>query len=139
MKDPNCAYCGNDEALAAFGYPICEMDNALLYEFKEQSNKGRVILASKEHHDDITEMSDEERTGFFADMAKVAKVLHKLFKPDKINYAAFGDTGHHCHFHLVPKYKGNDEFGGMFAMNSGKLMLDDEACEELAEQIRSAL
>ena len=139
MKDPNCAYCGNEEALAAFGYPICEMDNALLYVFKEQSNKGRVILASKDYYDDFTEMSDEERNGFFADMAKVAKALRKLYEPDKINFGAFGDTGHHCHFHLVPKYKGSEEFGGMFAMNSGKLILDDEACAVLANEIRNAL
>ena len=31
--------------------------------------------------------------------------MHELFHPDKVNYGAYGDTGHHLHFHLVPKYK----------------------------------
>lgn len=139
MKDPNCAYCGNDQVLAGFGYPICEMDNALLYVFKEQSNKGRVILAAKRHVGDITEMTDEERNGFFSDMNKVATALHKLYHPDKINFGAYGDTSGHCHFHLVPKYKGSEEFGGIFQMNTGKLMFDDEQCEKLAAEIRGAL
>ena len=103
MKDPP-VHCGNEEALAAFGYPICEMDNALYMYLKN-----RVIRVELWHpkiiEDDFTEMSDEERNGF-ADMAKVAKALRKLYEPDKINFGAFGDTGHHCHFHLVPKYKG---------------------------------
>lgn len=139
MKDANCAYCGNHAVLAGFGYPICELEHALIYVFKEQSNKGRVICAAKEHVSDITGMTDEARNGFFADMNRVARALHQLYHPDKINYAAFGDTSGHCHFHLVPKYKGSEEFGGMFAMNSGKLVLDDGACEKLAAEIRSAL
>ncbi len=139
MKDPACAYCGNDEALAAFGYPVCELDNALVYVFKEQSNKGRCIVASKGHVSEFIDMSDEERDGFFKDMGRVAKALHKLYKPKKINYAAFGDTGRHTHFHLVPKHEGTEEFGGMFAMNSGKVMLSDEECETMAEEIRQNL
>ena len=31
--------------------------------------------------------------------------MHEIFNPDKVNYGAYGDTGHHLHFHLVPKYK----------------------------------
>lgn len=139
MKDPNCAYCGNDEVLAAFGYPVCELEYALVYVFKEQTNKGRCIVASKDHVSEIVDMSDEVRAGFFADMAKVAKALHKIYQPKKINYAAFGDTGRHTHFHLVPKHEGTEEFGGMFTMNSGKVMLSDEECEAMAEEIRQNL
>ena len=44
---------------------------------------------------------------FFAEVAQVARAVHKVFQPDKVNYGAYGDTGHHLHFHIVPKYLHN--------------------------------
>ena len=64
---------------------------------------------------------------------------HRAFHPDKVNYGAYGDTGHHLHFHLVPKYKGGDEWGSTFEMNSGKVLLTDPEYEKLAQQIRDNL
>ena len=49
VKDPNCAYCMQGELAAKFAYPVCEMKTGFLYVFKEQSKKGRVILAHKKH------------------------------------------------------------------------------------------
>ncbi|WP_373738700.1 HIT family protein, partial [Jeotgalibaca porci] len=57
---------------------------------------------------------------FFADVAKVAKAQHAAFSPDKVNYGAYGDSGHHLHFHLVPKYKDEFEWNAPFAMNPEK-------------------
>ncbi|MFQ8729698.1 MAG: HIT family protein [Enterocloster bolteae] len=37
----------------------------------------------------------------------MARAVHKVFQPDKVNYGAYGDTGHHLHFHIVPKYEGS--------------------------------
>lgn len=37
--------------------------------------------------------------------------MHEIFNPDKVNYGAYGDTGHHLYFHLVPKYKDGYEWG----------------------------
>ena len=45
-------------------------------------------------------------------MNHTAEVLHELFHPDKINFGAYGDTMHHLHFHLVPKYRDGFEWGG---------------------------
>ena len=42
-----CGYCAEGEYLAAFGIKICELDATKLYLFKEQSHRGRVIVASK--------------------------------------------------------------------------------------------
>lgn len=52
--------------------------------------------------------------------------MHEIFNPDKVNYVAYGDTGHHLHFHLVPKYKDGYEWGSVFAKNPGEKTLSDE-------------
>lgn len=139
MKDQNCAYCMQGELVAKFAYPVCEMPTGYLYIFKEQSKKGRVILAYKEHVSEMVDISDEERAAYFNDVAKVAAAVHKLYNPDKVNYGMYGDTGHHLHVHIVPKYNGQDEWGGTFEMNPDKIYLTDVEYEEMAESIRGAL
>ena len=139
MKDQNCAYCMQGELAAKFAYPVCQMKSGYLYVFKEQSKKGRVILAHNKHVSELTELTDEERNEFFADVAAVAKAVHTVFHPDKVNYGAYGDTGHHLHFHIVPKYEGGDEWGGTFQMNPGKVTLTDAEYEAMAEALRNAL
>lgn len=139
MKDCNCAYCMQGELVAKFGYPICKMDSGYLYLFKEQSHPGRVILAHNDHVSELIDLSDEDRNVFFADIAKVSRAIHKVFKPNKVNYGAYGDTGCHLHFHLVPKYENEYEWGGVFEMNPGKTLLTDAEYEEIAEKIRQAL
>lgn len=138
-KDQNCAYCMQGDLVAKFAYPVCKMDTGYLYVFREQSKKGRVILAHDKHVGELIELTDEERNAFFADVAKVAKAVHAVFHPDKVNYGAYGDTGHHLHFHIVPKYNGGDEWGGTFQMNPGKVFVSEEEYEKMAQDLRDAL
>lgn len=139
-KDQNCAYCVHGEPLAAFGIYICDLSEASsLYLFKEQSHPGRVIVAPKEHVEDFTDMTDDERNAYFADVARASKALKKAFNPAKVNYGAFNDKGRHLHFHLVPKYENEFEYGGMFAMNPGRVTLTDAEYAEIIEKIKAAL
>ena len=139
MKDSNCGYCMGGEILAGFGIKICDLRVSQLILFKEQSHPGRVIVAYRDHVSELVDISDEDRNAFFADVAKVARALHSVFHPDKVNYGAYGDTGCHLHMHLVPKYNGGDEWGSTFQMNPDKVYLTDEEYEAMAEKIRAAL
>ena len=56
----NCPYCQEGELLAKFGIKICDLPNSRLYLFKEQSHRGRVIVACNEHVREIAELSDED-------------------------------------------------------------------------------
>ena len=137
--DTSCAYCMKGELVAKFAYLVCDMKTGYLYLFREQSKRGRVILAHHRHISELIELTDEERNDFFADIAAVSRAVHKVFQPNKVNYGAYGDTGCHLHFHLVPKYEGGDEWGGVFQMNPEKVYLKDEEYEEMAEALRAAL
>ena len=139
MKDSNCGYCMGGELLDAFGIPICELSVSTLILFKEQSHPGRCIVAYKDHVSELVNLSEEERNAFFADVARAAKAIHAAFHPDKVNYGAYGDTGCHLHFHLVPKYKDQYEWGGVFAMNPGVVKLTDAEYAEMIEKIKSQL
>ncbi len=135
----NCGYCQGGKLLAKFGIKICDLDVSQLILFKEQSKPGRVIVAYKDHVSEIVNISEEERNRFFADVTRAAKALHAAFHPKKVNYGAYGDTGCHLHFHLVPKYEGGDEYGGVFQMNPDKVYLTDEEYAEMIEKIKANL
>lgn len=57
MTDQNCAYCMEGDLVAAFGIKICELPSSKVYLFKEQSHRGRVIVAHKKHVSEITELT----------------------------------------------------------------------------------
>ena len=139
MKDCNCGYCVGGEPLAKFGIKICDLQVSQLILFKEQSHPGRVIVAYKDHISELVDITPEDRAAYFEDVAKAAKAVHKAFHPDKINYGAYGDGGCHLHFHLVPKYKDQFEWGTPFAMNPGRVTLSEEEYAETIEKIKEAL
>jgi len=139
MKDPNCGYCMGGEILAGFGIPICDLRVSQLILFKEQSKPGRVIVAYKGHVSEIVNLSPEERALFLEDVCQASNALHKAFSPKKVNYGAYGDTGCHLHMHLVPKYEGGDEWGGVFQMNPGKVYFTENEYEEMIQKIKENL
>lgn len=134
-----CHYCEKGEAVAVFGLEIAKLSASTLYLFREQSHPGRCILAYDDHVGDPADLPDDKRNAFFADMAKAAKAIRAVYKPDKINYGAYGDTLQHLHFHLVPKYKDGFEWGGIFTMNPQKVTLGDAEYADAIKKIREAL
>ena len=73
------------------------------------------------------------------DVKKVAAAVDKAFQPNKINYGAYGDTLHHLHMHIVPKYEGKENWGSTFEMNPGKTYLTEEEYQKMIETIKGAL
>lgn len=67
------------ELLDAFGIAIAELPASKLVLFKEQSHRGRVIVASKHHVSEIVDLPDEERAAFLDDVNHMAKALHEAF------------------------------------------------------------
>lgn len=139
MFDPNCSYCAEGDLVAKFGIKICELPSSKVYLFKEQSHKGRCIVASKYHVSEMTALTQEQRNEFFADVNKVASAIHSAFSPDKVNYGAYGDTGCHLHFHLVPKYKDGFEWASTFAMDPKQTTLSEEDYTSLINELKKFL
>ena len=140
MKDMNCAYCQEGELVDKFGIKILDLPASKVYLFREQSHRGRVIVASKFHVSELVDLPRRERQAFLDDVVQVAAALHKVFRPKKVNYGAYGDTGCHLHFHLVPKYEDDAfEWGGVFAMNPQRTFLSDAEYDELVAKIRAEL
>lgn len=139
-SDPKeCLYCQNNETLHNLMIEVAELSVSRLFIFKEQTYRGRCLVAYKDHTDDLNLLSDDDRNAFMADVARVTRAMQKVFNPAKINYGAYSDTLSHLHFHLIPKYAGGPDFGGVFQMNPQKVYLTDEEYDDMAEALKKEL
>lgn len=135
MKKENCPYCNLGDALAKFGYLAFETETSQVIVFKDQTHRGRMIVAyKKDHVAEIQDLSEKERNAFMKDVSDVARAIQKAYHPNRINYGAYGDTLGHLHFHLCPKYEDEAEWGGTFVMNTGTLCSEEE-WQEVARKI----
>ena len=139
-SDPkDCLYCQNNETLHDLMIEVVKLSVSRVFIFKEQTYHGRCLVAYKDHVDDLNLLSDDDRNAFMGDVARVTRAMQKVFNPDKINYGAYSDTLSHLHFHLIPKYKGGPDFGGVFQMNPKKVYLAEAEYTEMAEALKKAL
>jgi diadenosine tetraphosphate (Ap4A) HIT family hydrolase len=132
----SCFYCEKDQRLEDIMIEICELKVSTLYLFREQSYKGRCIVAYKGHVNELFELEDNELELFMKDVKRAAETLQKVFAPGKINYGAYSDKLPHLHFHLVPKYEDGPNWGSTFEMNPGKVLLREEEYKEMIKLIK---
>ena len=139
-SDPReCLYCTNNETLHSLMIEVAKLSVSRVFLFKEQTYRGRCLVAYDGHVNDLNELSDEERNAFMSDVAKTTRAMQAAFNPEKINYGAYSDKLSHLHFHLAPKYVDGPDYGGTFRMNPGEVYLSDEEYAEMIEALKKAL
>jgi len=140
VKVSNCFYCSKDERLDELMIEVCPLSATTLYLFRDQTHRGRCVLALQDHKKELFELDAHERTQWVDDVARAAQALFDVVKPGKINYGAFGDKNSHFHLHLVPKFEGGAAWGSMFEMSPAvKKRAGEDELHALAVQIRARL
>ncbi len=139
IKAEDCLYCQKNGQLYDLMIEVAQLDVSTVFLFKEQTYRGRCLVAYKDHVNELFELTDEERNAFMKDVTRVAKAISMAFGPKKINYGAYSDKLAHLHFHLAPKYEGGPSYGGTFEMNPRKVYLSDEGYVNLIRKVKEYL
>jgi len=113
----DCFYCARDERLFRVLIEICRLEASTLYLFREQTYRGRCVVALGAHETELFHLDPDTLQRFTRDVARAAAALQRAFVPDKINYAIYGDLAPHLHYHIVPKYRGGPSWGEPFALH----------------------
>ncbi len=124
---PDCLYCRKDQRLQDLMIEIGPLQVSTLYLFKEQTHRGRCVVAYRAHVNELFELPETELNLFMQDVARAAKAIKQAFGPNKINYGAYSDKLPHLHMHLVPKYEGGEKWGAPFEMMPAEKKLLPEA------------
>lgn len=135
----NCLYCLNKAALDELMIKIADLEVSTAYLFKEQSHPGRCVVAYKDHVNQQFDIPEADWLKFMKDVRRVATAIDKAYHPTKINFGAYSDTLKHAHWHIVPKYEGEFEWGGTFAMNPKQTYLTDAEYAEAVKKIKEQL
>jgi diadenosine tetraphosphate (Ap4A) HIT family hydrolase len=135
----DCMYCMEDERRNQLMIEIAQLEVSTVFLFKEQTYKGRCNVVYKDHVKELFHLEEQDLTSFMKDVKKVAEAVDKAFSPNKINYGAYGDTLHHLHMHVVPKYEGKENWGSTFEMNPGNIYLTDQEYQDRIQEIKKYL
>ena len=133
MKN-NCIFC----AIAAGEIPsfkVYEDEQVLAYLDINPFSKGHTLVIPKKHSSGLVDTDDETLAVVIARVKKVAAHLKEKLGCDGFNIVqnngeAAGQTVRHVHFHIVPRWTGDDATS--FVGKPG----DMEALKALAEQVR---
>lgn len=134
-----CLYCERNQVQKDLMMEICDLEISTVFLFKEQTYKGRCVVAYKKHDVELYELDDKELLAFMKDVNKVASILKKLFNAAKVNYGAYSDKLPHLHIHLVPKYTDGTDFGGTFVMNPQQVYLSESEYETMINDLKKEL
>ena len=140
MLDQTCKYCTKGDDLTSIMIPICNVDGFPLYLFRNQSYRGRTILAYDDHVSKIAYMDEAICARFYLAVRKVCIAIEKAFAPGQTNVGMYADTVTHLHCHIVPKYEGGLDWSKTFQMNpQPEVLLTEAEYAGMIDQIKAAL
>mgnify|MGYP000904184052 CR=1 FL=1 len=108
-NNPDCIFCKiiSGEIPVRF---IAENDTCVAMLDAFPAAKGHALILTKEHRQDLLEMTTEELADCSKLMSEVASAVKRAFGCDGINFinnlgAAAGQRVMHSHFHVLPRYE----------------------------------
>jgi ATP adenylyltransferase len=119
---------------------IARLEVSSLFLFREQTYRGRCLVAFREHARELHDLAPDELQAFARDLARSSRAVAAAVAPDKLNYGAFADKLGHLHFHLVPKVRDGRSWGGTFEMSpEPPVALSEADGQALIARIRAGL
>ena len=109
MRDENCIFCKilNGDIPSN---TIYEDDDFQVILDAGPASRGHALILPKEHYANLFELDDEVAAKVLPLAKKLAKHMKDVLKCDGINLLqnngeAAGQTVHHFHMHLIPRYE----------------------------------
>lgn len=69
-----------------------------------------IRLISRRHVPEMSDLSDAEREYLWRLLNAAEQAMRQYVKPDKVNYAQFGNMVPHLHWHLIGRWRGDAAF-----------------------------
>ncbi|MBQ8189227.1 MAG: HIT family protein [Lachnospiraceae bacterium] len=134
MKDANCIFCkiANGEIPSKAIYE--DNDFKVILDLGP-ATKGHALILPKEHAANLFELPDETAAKVLVLAKKLGAQMKENLKADGMNLVqnngeAAGQTVHHFHLHLIPRYSDD---GQKISWNPGEVAQDE------LEEIKNAI
>lgn len=103
--DNHCELCGSPGGELLWEDALCRVVRVA-----EPDYPGfcRVIL--NRHEREMSDLPNDERQQLMRVVFAVETALRKMYQPDKINLASFGNMTPHVHWHIIPRWDSDRHF-----------------------------
>ncbi len=91
---------------------IAELEATWVTAEEEAPLPGYVCVVSKHHVVEPFELPEPKLDAFWREAMLVARAVHRLLAPAKLNYEIHGNTIPHLHMHVYPRFRGDPYEGG---------------------------
>jgi diadenosine tetraphosphate (Ap4A) HIT family hydrolase len=78
-----------------------------------QNLLGKCIVVLRRHEEQVTRLTSAEWADLHEHIRDTTARLRAAIEPDHFNYAFLQNQDRHVHLHIIPRYAGRREFGGM--------------------------
>lgn len=134
-----CLICEDmDEDENRFSFKVAELQQSIIRLPKNQFLRGWTTVLLKRHANELFELSGQELSEYWQDIARVAKALDTIYQPTKINYCIFGHHSPHIHCHLLVHSYADDP-NKPINMHEHELLLASNEYQAMIAQLRDAI
>lgn len=113
MQDDNCIFCkiANGEIPSVTLYE--DADFRVIFDLNP-ATRGHALILPKEHYEDLTVLPEKLQSKVLPLAARIGRAMKeglgaKGFNVVQNNGEAAGQTVHHFHLHIIPRYGNPDE------------------------------
>ena len=132
---PFCALVGDSQHPAR----IDEFEHSVAFLNVDQTHPGRSILILKPHYEHFHQVPGLLFEGFNREMRVLENALWREMAPDRLNYAVLGNLVAHVHWHLIPRYRQDENWGAPPWPAKEITQLSLAGYEAMARRIRWAI
>lgn len=123
-------------------YLIHEFKSSIFVVGDHQLYRGMSFLLLKNHYTELHQIPTDEYAAFSRELYAAGNAISKTFSPDKMNYSCLGNGDAHVHWHIIPRFKTDSDWGELPYFKREhpreRLIAEDNA-KELAKLIRKNL
>ena len=120
-------------------YLIHEFKSSIFVMGDHQLYKGMSFLLLKNHYTELHQIPMEEYVALSRDLHIAGNAISKTFSPDKMNYSCLGNGDAHVHWHLIPRYKSDPDWGELPYLkreHPREHMISEAKARDLANLVR---
>jgi diadenosine tetraphosphate (Ap4A) HIT family hydrolase len=108
----NCSFDAPRAAHTADWDAVATLRAATLYLRHNQTYRGHCVLVfDPRHATRLDQLSPSEWRAFSEDLHAAARAVTAVCAPDHVNVASLGNLMPHLHWHIVPRYKSDPQWG----------------------------
>jgi diadenosine tetraphosphate (Ap4A) HIT family hydrolase len=139
-RGEGCPMCAPSADETPFGVRVFEGRWADGYLGRYPVRPGYAYVIWKGRHvTEPSELSEEERAGFWGEVGLVAEAIATRYRPAKMNWLSLGNGVPHLHVHLVPRPVDDERAGGPLETEAFDLSVTPAAPDELLRKEAAVL